>query len=264
MTDGKRTVERLDLSKVLTSYSRRLLLEFEESASALALPFDRGGPRENAVRKFLMGRLSGRYGVGEGIVIDGAGGQSKQCDVVIYDRERCPDLRTENALSFWLYEFVYAAAEVKSILTKAELKKAVNNIAAFKRLSRPVNDSIGRGVKILVGQVNRPVGMLIAHRLASDVDPSTDEFDRVINSVPPEYGIDAFCIIDGWVGFRGHNETSGASRIDLESPNHLIRNYGEGALAAFLIICKEILGGIDLGEPHLLDYLRFLESPRTK
>src|SRR5882724_4680825 len=122
---------RVDISEVLQSYSRKLLHDFHEGARTSKLPFDRGQPRETAVREFLSTRLPGRYGVGEGIVIDTSGGQSRQCDVVIYDRERTPILSSETAVTIWPFESVYAVAQVKSKLTRSELESAVEDIASF-------------------------------------------------------------------------------------------------------------------------------------
>jgi hypothetical protein len=138
MAEGK---SRVDLSEVFQSYSRKLLHEYREGARALPKhAYDRGPGRERAVRDFFRERLPGRYGVGEGIVIDAHG---DQCDVVIYDDERTPVLSTEQSLTLWPYEAVYAVVQVKSRLTRSALAEAVSNITAFKRLKREENALVG-------------------------------------------------------------------------------------------------------------------------
>ncbi len=150
----------VNASEILQSYARKLLYDFREDEKNIPTGYDRGRPREEAVREFLRQKLPGRYGVGHGVVIDSEGGQSLQCDVVIYDAARAPRLSDERAMPFWPFEFVYAIAEVKSKLTRAEFKKAVANIAAFKRLKRPQNNLAGSdGVYSHVGFQNPACGI---------------------------------------------------------------------------------------------------------
>jgi hypothetical protein len=155
------TKPRVDVSEVFQSYSRKLLNDYREGTKASSIAFDRGLPREKAVREFFAKRLPGRYAVGEGLVVDRDGGQSEQCDLIIYDRETTPALSTEQAMSIWLFESVYAVGQVKSTLTESELKSAVANIAAFKRLSRKENKLAGGGGAYhLVGKMNPALGLL--------------------------------------------------------------------------------------------------------
>jgi hypothetical protein len=262
MPDGK---PHLNVSEVLRSYSRDLLHDFKEGARALAFAFERGEARENAVREFLRARLPGRYGVGEGIVIDAKGGQSKQCDVVIYDAERTPKFGTRAARTIWPFEFVYAVAEVKSILGRKQLEEAVANISAFKSLARKPNNLVGgRGFKTYTGVTNGPYGILIAHDVDAEVAPDSHGFQDIVDSVPQEQRIDTICVISDWVGFRAvKDEATKKLLVDLGSPEIFVEQYGEGALAVFLMLCTEILNRLDLGEPHLFEYLQFVTPPST-
>src|SRR5258708_15403531 len=80
------TEPRANVREILQSHSRKLLHDFREGAKTSNVAYDPGLSREKAVRDFLNDRLPGRYAVGDGLVIDLDGGQSKQCDVVVYDR----------------------------------------------------------------------------------------------------------------------------------------------------------------------------------
>jgi hypothetical protein len=258
MTDEK---PRIDLSEVFRSYSRKLLFEYREGAKALPKHgYDRGAGREEAVRDFLMKRLPGRYGVGEGIVIDAHGGQSKQCDVVIYDRERTPELSTEQSLNFWPYESVYGIVQVKSLLTRAALDDAVANIAAFKRLKREENVLVGGpGFVSNVGKQNYAIGMLIAHE--TDVAPGTSEFSKIVASVPIAEQIDVYCVISGPVGCRGTRAPGQGLLLGsfAELGTDLFNfEFGDGALAFFLMVSTAILNSIQLGNVNWIHYMRFL------
>jgi hypothetical protein len=117
-------------------HARTLLHDFREDEKTTPPAVERGLPREAAVLALLRRQLPGRYGVGSGVIFDRHGGQSEQCDVVIYDAKRTPRLSTDRplAMKIWPYDFVYGIVQVKSKLTRSALRDAVGNVAAFKRL----------------------------------------------------------------------------------------------------------------------------------
>lgn len=250
---------RVNIPDVLQSYSRKLLFDFREGAKTSAIPFDRGLPREKAIRDFLSARLPGRYGVGEGLVIDAEGGQSAQCDVVIFDRERMPVLSTETAMTIWPFESVYAVAQVKSVLTEREMTAAVENLAAFKALRRADHDITEAGsgfVSRSLDKLNPPVSLLVAHELDADLTPQ--RMAEIASTQPTEKQIDAICDLSGWVYFRG-SKVDGATVLDLVGGRALIKHdFGDGALAAFLFMLIDVLNSITLGQPDLLRYMSYL------
>jgi hypothetical protein len=254
---AKKGTRRVNVPAVLKSYSRSLLGAYEDGTRMLVQEFERGAAREKAVFDFLSKRLPARYGVGEGFVIDGEGGQSDQCDVVIYDRERTPCLSVEPARTIWPFESVYGVVQVKSKLTRAQLKDAVENIASFKRLSRLTNRlSEGRGARTLVGELNPPLGILIAHQVSKDVAPDTGSFAKVVECVPREHQLDAYCIVSGAIGFRGNGPEG---EPWWKGPELVHSDYGDGALAAFLLFLSSALNNLVLGDANLFHYLGFLE-----
>jgi hypothetical protein len=252
---------RVDVGEILRSYSRKLLHDFREGVKTSNFAFDRGIPREKAVREFLGARLPQRYAVGEGLVVDAEGGQSQQCDVVIYDRERTPVLSTETAMNIWPFEAVYAVAQVKSKLTRTELESAVANIASFKALSRTDNNFAGGpGLMVHVGKTNHAFGMLIAHEI--DVELNPQELLKVLTAVPREHQIDVYCAISGRVGFRVQENREAGLVVDLEAHGFLEPDYGDGALATFLFLVISIMNEIQLGRQTFLKYTKYLEKPQ--
>jgi hypothetical protein len=92
------------------------------------------------------------------------------------------------------------------------------------------------------------------------VDPklSDKHFEAIVGSVPREHQIDGYCILTGRVGYRV-SEEDGKSVIDLVAGTVLDdRDYGDGALAAFLLISISVMNGIMLGPQEFFHYLKFL------
>ncbi len=257
---------RIDVGVVFRGYSRKVVREYEEAKAASPKHgFDPGPATERAVRDFFAKRLPGRYGVGEGFVIDAEGNQSKQCDVVIYDKERTTVLSTEESLTFWPFESVYAIVQVKSKLTKVALQSAVENIAAFKRLRREQNDCVRVGGMVSnIGNQNPPFGMLIAHEEDPTLKPGEDAFNKLVGAVDVTHQIDAYCIASGTMGCRGAIQPDRTIAIGLlderKQPRPaLIRiEQDEGVMARFLFVAISVMNEIRLGPPNLLGYQRFL------
>jgi hypothetical protein len=248
---------RVDIGEVLQSYSRKLLHDFYEEARTSNIPFDDGQLPEAAVRQLLSTRLPGRYGVGEGIVIDGSGGQSRQCDVVIYDWERTPILSSETGLTIWPFESIYAVAQVKSKLTRSDLESAVETIASFKALSRLPNDlGSAPGFDTRAAPRNPAIGLLIAH----ETELEADEIQAILTSVPRKQQIDDYCVISGRVGVRVERRLQ-RMIINSRGDHFAEMHAGDGALAAFLLITISVLNQIELGDQNLLSYLpRYLPA----
>ena len=69
--------------------ARRLVFDFAEAAGA-GHPGLIGAARETPARLQLERVLPGNIGIGSGIVIDSFGGQSKQQDIVVFEKHLCP------------------------------------------------------------------------------------------------------------------------------------------------------------------------------
>ena len=253
---GTMTKPRVDVSKVLRTYSQDLLRDYEQENGISAIAFDRGPPRENAVRALLSARLPGRYGVGEGLVIDAHDGQSLQNDVVIYDRQRCPQLATPKAMTIWPYEYVYGVAEVKSVLDETALGDAIEKAAAFKSLQRAANEYVGMPGFLHRMQTprNPPFAMVIAHT----TELETRRIVELIHQRPREQQLDVFGLISGRVGVRCEQRTDGIF-VSLEGVAFTEFDFGDGAMAGLLLITTAYLNRLHLDETtNGLQYLRHL------
>lgn len=130
----------------LNSCETVLLSQFEVASNA-GSSVNKGTPREAFVGHFLRHHLSERLAVGQGEVIDcdSKPGESRpQMDVVVYHGS-FPKLQLGGGISAFLAESVVATLEVKSTLTKEEMKKSIRAAAALKRLRRNLSGTMFMG-----------------------------------------------------------------------------------------------------------------------
>ncbi|MBY0497788.1 MAG: hypothetical protein K2Y23_26565 [Cyanobacteria bacterium] len=74
------------------------------------------------MKEFLNEHLPKRFLAGSGFVIDSANGLSRQQDVVVYDAISSPIYRSAPKTQIIPMDAVVSVIEVKSTLTKAELR----------------------------------------------------------------------------------------------------------------------------------------------
>ena len=98
----------------------------------------RGTPRESFIRDFLSGHLSAKLAIGTGEIIDASSKPREsrnQFDIVVYKYDY-PKIVLGGGINAFLAESVVATIEVKSLLTKEELKTAVSAASKAKRAAR--------------------------------------------------------------------------------------------------------------------------------
>lgn len=94
----------------------------------------KGEGNETLLRDLLRRFIPQRYGVGTGVIIDRFGKQSKQIDIVIYDKFLYPSLLSLATVHFFPVDIVYATIEVKTTLSAKSANEALANIASVKAL----------------------------------------------------------------------------------------------------------------------------------
>lgn len=96
----------------------------------------KGTVREYFVHSLLRPFLPPDMEIGQGHAINSAGLQSKQIDVIIYDRSIVPPIFIEN-MGFVPCESILATIEVKSVLDSAALQDGIKNGISVKELRLP-------------------------------------------------------------------------------------------------------------------------------
>jgi hypothetical protein len=87
----------------------------------------KGTGREDAVAEFLEEHLPRRFGIARGEAFDSRQGRSGQLDLVIYDRMSIRPLPISEQSSLLPSEALLAVVEVKSTLTRDEVRKSLTS-----------------------------------------------------------------------------------------------------------------------------------------
>lgn len=109
---------------VIQKYSTamvRSLIEKINSLSKLNHRLTKGELRELFVSDLLKLFLTDQFDIGSGIIINQKGEQSKQTDIIVYDKRILPPFIKEHHLGLYPAESVLATIEIKSHLRKADL-----------------------------------------------------------------------------------------------------------------------------------------------
>jgi hypothetical protein len=116
---------------------QRLVREFEDASEA-GTPGLVGSAREHPARMQLVKLLPAFVSIGSGLLIDSYKGQSKQQDIVMFERDFCPvySINDTPEATYFPIEGVIANGEVKSSVNKKVLFEALDNIRSAKLLRR--------------------------------------------------------------------------------------------------------------------------------
>lgn len=95
-------------------------------------PDEKGAPREKQLKDFLDNWLPARYGLCKGYLANQAKNLSKECDIIIFNDEKCPKFIFDgnNDLRIVPISYVYGTIEVKSTLDKPSLTDAVSKFSS--------------------------------------------------------------------------------------------------------------------------------------
>lgn len=134
-----------ELGQILKLAEDQLWVDFQQSG-AFKHRGNRGAGREQTVVKFLNEHLPGRFRAVTGEIVDVGGERSGQVDILLYDRVQTAPLLTQADGRVLIgAEAVLAVIEVKSRLTRSELRKAINGFAKIRTM-RPWGQSWARYV----------------------------------------------------------------------------------------------------------------------
>ncbi len=104
-----------------------------------------GMMREEIVKKIIATVLPERYGIGTGFIITPCNQVSTQCDLIVYDKFSAPTLCINDSYRFYPIDCVVAVIEVKSNISKSELKQALIKLKKIKKLRMSLNGRPKKG-----------------------------------------------------------------------------------------------------------------------
>jgi hypothetical protein len=107
---------------------------------------EKGMLRELVLRKLFLYVLPPHFGVGTGLVVDAWGRQSRQTDLVVFDKRLLPPFLLEESRGIFPIDSVLCTIEVKSRLCRTDIDQAIESAS----LLHPRNP---RGLRIATKNV---------------------------------------------------------------------------------------------------------------
>jgi hypothetical protein len=114
----------------------KMQIDYEQITAEIEHRGEKGTAREDIIKAFVSQYLPDSFGIARGIIIDADDHQSNQQDVFVYDKSVTPKLWNTDNVSIVPIECVRVIVEVKSVLTTAELVKAVENVISVRSMKR--------------------------------------------------------------------------------------------------------------------------------
>lgn len=180
-----------------TEHMRRLY----ELSGGVKQDGEKGAFREFFVTQLIRPFMPPHFGIGSGIVMDYYERQSRQSDVIIYDRRLLPPILLAGDRGIFPIDSVLAVIEVKSCL-KASYYGAI--VDAARRISPHDDNNNPQGLRIkiegkLVGENGQPQAIYPLYAIfayTSDA-PNKDEISRLVEQVPDSRDfVRLICVLD--------------------------------------------------------------------
>ena len=169
-----------DVSSYLNILAKDLVNAFDK-AGETTHPQAVGSGREKSVKDQLQRLLPAGVGIGSGFVIDSYGNTSKQCDIIIYEKEFALKFspNDDDLYTYYNCENVIAVGQVKSTASITEIKDSITNLQSVKSLIRRENicdDYMGHKVSS-----PRPYlgNLSMMPAVSEQYNPNINEFDNI-------------------------------------------------------------------------------------
>jgi hypothetical protein len=176
----------------IESMAKKMSIDYQEVTSHIEHMGMRGSSRENMLREYIGQLLPQKFAVGNGIIVDVNGIQSKQQDFFVYDAFNSPVfLRIESSCVIPV-ESVYATVEVKSTLTKETLKQSIENIRSVKQLKIAVL----KNSPFIPPSYNFILGTVFAYTSDSAIETVAQNVSEICKDIPKDEQPSIICIFD--------------------------------------------------------------------
>lgn len=125
---------------------RRLQAEVDGLSRVIEHNLTMGEENEAALSRMLVNFIPGRFGTGSGLLLDSTDKQSKQADVVIFEKSADAAIFAQTTQLLFPVESVYATIEVKTSLSADDVVKVGKAVARLKELTstKPHADGLSR------------------------------------------------------------------------------------------------------------------------
>ncbi len=257
------------LRDAFRALARMLRARFDAQDAAGKHATELGLRREQVLADFLREHVPPRSGVGRGEVMDSRGDIARQCDVVVYDALHAPLVQTNEASQVFPAECVYAAIELKPILSVAALKKAVENVVTVKELDRSAVVAQHGGHHIYHGRRENPPPFGAIFALAScDVRKRlVPALAELLGPMRPELRVDCVCVLDEALVYHFAPVELASGEVTVRPSvvgEHTKLGYyasGEDTLLLFFLFLLHQMNLKERFPPDFLRYAAALELP---
>jgi Domain of unknown function (DUF6602) len=196
----------LPLDQLFLRHQRIMKAALEGDRATLHHPTAKGDAAELHWVEMLGSHLPRRYQVDRAFVVDHDGATSEQIDVVIFDHQYSPVLRSDREAIYVPAESVYAVFEVKQDLSRRSLRAAAQKAASVRRLQRTSARVHHAGGTFEPKPLHRIIGGLLS--LGSTWSPPFgSSFLQTVEELSQEGSLECGCALDcgAWRMFRGED-----------------------------------------------------------
>jgi Domain of unknown function (DUF6602) len=228
----------------------------------------KGEAREAAIRRELRPHIPGRYGLSSGLVVNLAGQESKQQDVIISDEVENSPFMAEGGLTRQPIEAVVATLEVKSVATPEEMRDGVAKALSVAALLGDEPRSTykpGIGAQLVSSTCLKPFAGLIALRSSSPRESLVKAWAEAHRSDRPWDRSNGLVVIDDFFACWTHADGQLSPVPDPTCSTVAIVDAGEDSLLWFYVL---MMFGIQLYPRPTLDVNRYfvaanVDNPST-
>jgi hypothetical protein len=107
------------------------MIQLYETSRTISHEGEKGMFREFFIAQLIRPLLPQQYGIGTGIIIDAYGNQSKQSDIIIYDRRLLPPIFASESRGIFPIDSVLIVLEVKSKIAASDYGDLVEAASLF-------------------------------------------------------------------------------------------------------------------------------------
>jgi hypothetical protein len=222
---------------------------------------ERGRIAEEIIKSVLEKTLPKRFSIGTGVIFSADGQISSQTDIVIYDNFHNSPLLSEFGSCVFPVETVYATVEVKSVLTRVELRKSMDAIMRMRSVGKK-RHYVVQGVAVEVGKPPRAISLkhiqtvpprnYIVAFSQRGLGPTYERFTANLRKCldTDDSHVHGVCVLDqNWF----------AGRVAFQRPTQLHGSEGSGLLSLYVSILK----GQQNFNVYPMDLDAYLGSPTT-
>lgn len=245
------------------SFQRTATQIFQDSeTSRLIHPAEYGAFRENSCREFIRCAIPIKFDIGNGFPINANGVTGTQCDIVIYDRNNSPLIEDDRNQRFYPIESVAAIGEVKSNMSKGELRTALNKLARNKIIKEFIPDFNFEPKKYIGDPL---FSFLICNKFNFDVKNLSQELDGL-------YDLDIkawqkhnliLSLQDGLFTYQDHLNTwipfPSNNYHDLKLMSNAWRLPGSTTIDHFFLFASFLFTGVNLASTFVPDMVHYLD-----